>query len=78
MLSEPASVHEASDQLSGEAIGVKEDCLYLKQKQPADHHCLKSSLRKPTLAAKEDQKKKVLWVDFLGKELVEIREFESR
>ncbi|KAF5448036.1 hypothetical protein F2P56_033541 [Juglans regia] len=77
VLSEPASVHEDSDQLSGEAIEVKEDCLYLKQQQPADHHCLKSSIRKPILAAKEDRKKKVQWVDFLGKELVEIREFES-
>lgn len=73
------SVPEASDQLLGETIEVKEESLDGKQQKPAEN-CLKSSLRKPTTesgAVKEDQKKRVQWTDLLGKELVEIREFES-
>lgn len=76
--SELVSVPEASDQLPGVAIEAREDTLEGKQ-QPVEN-CLKSSLRKPTLesgAVKGDQKKKVQWMDFVGKELVEIREFES-
>ncbi|KAB1228027.1 hypothetical protein CJ030_MR1G006864 [Morella rubra] len=76
--SELVSVPETSDQLPGVAIEAREDTLEGKQ-QPVEN-CLKSSLRKPTLesgAVKGDQKKKVQWMDFVGKELVEIREFES-
>ncbi|XP_059430497.1 uncharacterized protein LOC132164094 [Corylus avellana] len=72
------SVPEASDQLPGETIEVKEESLNGNQ-SPAEN-CLKSSLRKPTWgsgAVEENQKKQVQWKDFLGKELVEIREFES-
>ncbi|KAJ4724019.1 Nuclear polyadenylated RNA-binding protein [Melia azedarach] len=38
-------------------------------------NCVKSSLKKED--SKEIQRKKVQWMDFLGKELVEIREFEA-
>lgn len=74
-----ASVPEASDQLPVETIEVKEESL--DGKQPPAENCLKSSLRKPTSgsgAVEEDRKKKVQWMDFVGKELVEVREFESR
>ncbi|XP_075634376.1 uncharacterized protein LOC142606895 isoform X1 [Castanea sativa] len=75
--SKPVSVPEASDKLPGETIEVKEGSLDGKQ-QPVVK-CLKSSLRKPTSesgSVKEDQKKKVQWMDYIGKELVQIREFE--
>lgn len=77
--SKPVSVPEASDKLPGETIEVKEESLGGK-KQPVVK-CLKSSLRKPTSesgSVKEDQKKKVQWMDYIGKELVQIREFELR
>lgn len=39
----------------------------------------RSSLRKPSgSGSREIEKGKVQWMDFLGKELVEIREFEPR
>lgn len=77
--SKPVSVPQASDKLPGETIEVKEESLGGKQ-QPVVK-CLKSSLRKPTSesgSVKEDQKKKVQWMDYIGKELVQIREFELR
>ena len=73
------SVPEVSDQLPGETIEVKEESI--NGKQSLAENCQKSSLRKPTSgsgAVEENQKKQVQWKDFLGKELVEIREFESR
>lgn len=75
--SKPVSVPEASDKLPGETIEVKEESSDRKQ-QPVVK-CLKSSLRKLTSesgSVKEDQKKKVQWMDYIGKELVQIREFE--
>ena len=52
-----------------------------QQQQELAQNCLKSNLRKPNSdsgSLKEKQKKTVQWMDLLGKELVEIREFESR
>ena len=51
--------------------------------QQLAENCLKSNLRKPnsdsdSAAPTEKQKKTVQWMDLLGKQLVEIREFESR
>ncbi|GMY16211.1 pollen-specific leucine-rich repeat extensin-like protein 1 [Fagus crenata] len=68
-----------SDKLPSETIEDKEESLDGKQQQPVEEY-LKSSLRKPSSesgAVKEVQKKRVQWMDYLGKELVEIREFES-
>lgn len=41
------------------------------------NNCRKSSMRKPDSGEKEVQQKRVQWMDFMGKELAEIREFES-
>ncbi|KAL9459013.1 hypothetical protein AB3S75_007829 [Citrus x aurantiifolia] len=45
--------------------------------EAAGENCVKSSLKKEALDSKEVEKKKVQWMDYLGKELVEIREFEA-
>ncbi|KAK9274073.1 hypothetical protein L1049_018887 [Liquidambar formosana] len=71
------SLPDASDQLSGETIEIKEGNSDGKQQT---EKILKSSLRKAPSepgAPKELGKKRVQWMDFLGKELVEIKEFES-
>ncbi|XP_015878813.3 uncharacterized protein LOC107415059 [Ziziphus jujuba] len=73
------SVPEASDQLAGEAKLTEETLDHEKQQQPT-LNCRKSSLKKPNSSSgspNEEQKKRVQWMDFLGKELVSIREFES-
>lgn len=74
------SVPEASDQLPGEAKITEETIDREKQQYPTQN-CRKSSLKKPNSgpgSPNEGQKKRVQWMDFLGKELVAIREFESR
>ncbi|KAJ9153317.1 hypothetical protein P3X46_026767 [Hevea brasiliensis] len=64
-----------------DSIGVKEESsevdVDVDGKQSKAQNCLKSSLIKSDLDSKEVEKKRVQWMDFLGKELVEIREFES-
>ncbi|KAH9740526.1 nuclear polyadenylated RNA-binding protein [Citrus sinensis] len=75
-----------------ERVGVKEESVVVdgnKQQQEgegegegegeeaAGENCVKSSLKKEALDSKEVEKKKVQWMDYLGKELVEIREFEA-
>lgn len=45
--------------------------------EEAGENCVKSSLKKEALDSKEVEKKRVQWMDYLGKELVEIREFEA-
>lgn len=72
------------DQLPGERKVIKEEQeeeIFDEKKQ---HHsaenCLKSNLKKPnsdSTDSTEKQKKSVQWMDLLGKELVEIREFVS-
>lgn len=62
----------------GESTEVKEDSV--DGKQLAGENYLKSSLRKVGLdsdSKEEVHKKKVQWMDLLGKELIEIREFEA-
>ncbi|KAJ4871149.1 hypothetical protein Rs2_47230 [Raphanus sativus] len=61
-----------------------EDCT-LEEKQEETHGeiILKSSFKKEALDSAvgermEEEKKKVQWVDLMGKELAEIREFECR
>lgn len=74
-----------------ERVGVKKESVVVdgnKQQQEgqgegqgeeaAGENCVKSSLKKEALDSKEVEKKKVQWMDYLGKELVEIREFEAR
>lgn len=75
-----ASVSDTSDQLSGETTLVKEDDL--DGKEPTEN-VIKSCIKKlptptPPAASKNIERKKVQWIDNLGKELAEIREFESR
>lgn len=74
------SVANAStnDHVSSDSIEVKDESVEVDGKQSQAQNCLKSSLKKAALDSKEIEKKKVQWIDFLGKELVEIREFESR
>ncbi|XP_031384564.1 uncharacterized protein LOC116198538 isoform X1 [Punica granatum] len=70
------SVSNASDQSPAETTEVKDGSLVAAK---GTGRCSKSSLRRvpSELEPKAHQKKKVQWVDFLGKELVEIREYES-
>lgn len=69
------SVSDTSDKSSGDGNEGKEGNL------DGNHHSeifLKSSLRKLQHSEKQEVgKKRVQWMDFLGKELVEIKEFES-
>lgn len=81
------SVPDASHQLSAQTNEVKDDGIVelekQRQQQQQQHqqhevgNCVKSSLKKATLETKESRKKQVQWMDFVGKELAEVREFES-
>ncbi|KAL0719533.1 hypothetical protein Bca4012_068857 [Brassica carinata] len=53
----------------------KEEACAVEEKQEGE--ILKSSLKKAVLDSPSEKKKKVQWVDMMGKELAEIREFES-
>lgn len=72
--------------VDADSVGVKEESVVVDEKKQergegggeAGENCIKSSLKKEALYSKEVEKKKVQWMDFLGKELVEIREFETR
>ncbi|CAK7339077.1 unnamed protein product [Dovyalis caffra] len=73
------SVADASsndDHVLNDSIEVTEGSVDVDGKQSEAQNSLKSSLRKAAFDSKEVDKKKVRWIDFLGKELVEIREFE--
>ncbi|CAF2101726.1 BnaA05g25820D [Brassica napus] len=80
-----AQVEEVVDHVDGllnevrEEEGKEEDCA-LEEGQ-SNGEILKSSLKKETLDSEDgerrEKKKKVQWVDLMGKELAEIREFES-
>ncbi|KAK3030479.1 hypothetical protein RJ639_038785 [Escallonia herrerae] len=73
------SVTDTSNHFSGEAIEFKEGNLDDEKKQHAEI-ALRSCIRKVSSelsAPNEVQRKRVQWVDKLGKELVEIKEFES-
>ncbi|KAM1802682.1 hypothetical protein ACFX12_028747 [Malus domestica] len=77
-------VPETSDHLSDEEtteIIKEERLLGNANPQPATAQpCLKSSLRKPNSDSgapkQEVLRKRVQWTDFLGKQLVDVREFE--
>ena len=65
----------------GEATEVKEASSESdgnQQQQQDAENPLKSCIRKPCAEPKEVEKKEVQWIDNMGKELVEIKEFESR
>ncbi|XP_043690586.1 uncharacterized protein LOC122641418 [Telopea speciosissima] len=69
------SVPDSVGQLSGEGLEVKNESFDGNQVE----NFPKSSLKKPSSGPgvpKEIGKKRVQWMDFLGKELVEIEEFE--
>ncbi|KAJ6704635.1 LIGHT-HARVESTING COMPLEX-LIKE PROTEIN OHP2 CHLOROPLASTIC [Salix purpurea] len=75
------SVADASsndNHVLSDSIEVREGSVGVYGKQPESHNSPKSSLKTAAFDSKEVDKKKVQWIDFLGKELVEIREFESR
>ena len=72
------SIPDGENHLSVDTIEVKDGSS--DGKQP-DENLLKTSLKKAPSepgTPKEVGKKRVQWMDFLGKELVEIKEFESR
>ncbi|OVA16400.1 hypothetical protein BVC80_243g1 [Macleaya cordata] len=72
------SVPDSVGQLSDEKIEDDKESLDGKQEI---ENLPKSSLKKPSLesgAGKEVEKGRVQWMDLLGKELVEIKEFEPR
>ncbi|KAG6783499.1 hypothetical protein POTOM_012948 [Populus tomentosa] len=74
------SVADASsndNHVLSDSIEVKEGSVGVDGKQPERQNSLKSSLKRAAFDSTEGDKKKVQWIDFLGKELVEIREFES-
>ncbi|KAM6555114.1 hypothetical protein CsatB_015876 [Cannabis sativa] len=72
-------LENCDDQILGEEN--KEEILDEKEKTELAKICIKSSLKKPISDSdslnEKQQKKKVQWKDFLGTELVEIREFET-
>lgn len=75
-----AHVKEGVDHVDG--LLNEEDCAVEEEKEG---HCsgeiLRSSLRKVDLDSEDGvtrEKKKVQWVDLMGKELAEIREFDCR
>lgn len=70
---------DASHQLCAQTNEVKDDGI-VEQQQHQQHdvgNCVKSSLKKSTSETRESRKKQVQWMDFVGKELAEVREFES-
>ena len=70
---------DSSDQLCGEEIEIKEESGDgNQQQQQQTENVLKSCVKKVSNESKEVEKKKVQWMDNFGKELVEIKEFESR
>ncbi|KAB2607551.1 hypothetical protein D8674_007268 [Pyrus ussuriensis x Pyrus communis] len=78
-----ASVPETSDHLADEEIIKGEKLLGNANPQPSTAQpSLKSSLRKPnsdsSAPKQEELKKTVQWIDILGKQLVDIREFQCR
>lgn len=73
------------DDLLNEEGREEEDCAVEEEKEEEEGHCngeiLKSSLKKAVSDLGDGgrrEKKKVQWVDLMGKELAEIREFECR
>lgn len=74
------SVSDSSDQLSAEAPQITKEEESLDRKEQ-DENVLKSCIKKmptgPSDPLKEVEKKRVQWIDNLGKELAEIKEFES-
>ncbi|KAJ6714181.1 hypothetical protein OIU85_025765 [Salix viminalis] len=66
------------DHVLNDSVEVKEGNAGVYGEEPQAQNGLKSSLKKAGFDSKEVDKKKVRWIDSLGKELVEIREFESR
>ncbi|KAL4034841.1 hypothetical protein IC575_003510 [Cucumis melo] len=64
-----------------ETLESKQECRdESDDKVQENEYGIKSSLRKPSLrsgVSKEKHVKRVQWMDFSGKELVEIREFEA-
>lgn len=75
------NISNSTDQLSGETVEVKdESCLEDdKLEQASEAHALKSCIRSKEAPSGpgEVEKKKVQWVDNIGKELADIKEFES-
>ncbi|KAF9688577.1 hypothetical protein SADUNF_Sadunf01G0002800 [Salix dunnii] len=74
------SVVDASyddDHVPNDSIEVKEGSVGVYGEESQAQNGLKSILKKAAIDSKEVDKKKVRWIDSLGKELVEIREFES-
>lgn len=73
--------NNSTDQLTGETFEVKdENCLDDdKLEQASQVHALKSCIRNKEAASlpSEVEKKKVQWLDNVGKELADIKEFES-
>ncbi|KAL8099427.1 uncharacterized protein LOC141683805 [Apium graveolens] len=74
-------INNCTDQLTGETIEVKDaSCLDdAKLEQASQVHALRSCIRKKEAASVpgEVEKKKVQWLDNVGKELADIKEFES-
>ncbi|KAI3412395.1 uncharacterized protein J3R85_017434 [Psidium guajava] len=73
------SVSDGSDQLCGETTEVGDDVALDGKNGETDKVIIKSSLKKKKagLEALCGEKKQVQWVDLSGKELAEVREFDS-
>ncbi|XP_030447703.1 uncharacterized protein LOC115670532 [Syzygium oleosum] len=73
------SVSDGSDQLCGETAEVGDDAGLDEKNGETDKVIIKSCLKKKKagLEALCAEKKQVQWVDLLGKELAEVKEFES-
>ncbi|KAL3518919.1 hypothetical protein ACH5RR_021508 [Cinchona calisaya] len=74
------SVSDSSDQSSSEAPQVISKYESLDRKEQGENalkSCIKKAPTRPPGPLKEAEKKRVQWIDNLGKELAEIKEFES-
>lgn len=69
-----SAIRDASGQLSVEGSDVKE--VSVDGRQEGESGGIRSCIRKSP--SEEIEKKKVQWVDDIGQELAEIKEFESR
>ncbi|XP_027169353.1 uncharacterized protein LOC113769069 [Coffea eugenioides] len=75
------SVSDSSDQSSTEAPKIKKEEDIPDGKEQVENvlkSCMKKAPTRPSDPLKEVEKKRVQWMDNLGKELVETKEFESR
>ncbi|KAJ8759958.1 hypothetical protein K2173_010814 [Erythroxylum novogranatense] len=66
----------SSNHMSVKFSDTNEEILDVDGNKTKTENFLKSSLKREVLDSKEVDKKRVQWMDLLGKELIEVREFQ--